>query len=1160
MSTARRWKTPRVPVCSRSTHMPLHLHISNEAERLADILGSCIAASPPADPFTPATICVGSRGMERWLRNRLAQGVVGIAMHLEFPFPKQALGTIFVGEDAKGAAAADARWAPDSLAWSVLSALPALVEDASGSSEFLALRRWLRARGVEAPAEELLVTQDRWALAREIADVLDKAALFRPDWIEAWESGRVPAGPPVWQGTLWRALRTLVPGSPLPLRLGATAPLPGDPLHIFAVSSMPPLYLRALTRASAVRDVHLYSLVPTPEYVGEDATRQGLRARTRRGDDVSAAFEGQSPMLTALGRVAIDAQIVALDLDLDPGEGDFVEPGCAHLGAEDCCALHTLQRDVFRRAALTGILEDRDGRRLRADDDSLQFHDTHGPTRQVEAARDALLDLFARHPRLQPRHVLIMTPDLETYAPLVKSVFQQGHTTFHQKDGWGAVGAPKIPTAIADLGVRGLNPLAEALVRLLELVEGRLTVTRLVDFAALDPVRRKFALTDDDLALLRGWLSTAGARWGADATERARHLNPEQREYTLAFALDRLALGATLADDGESDPFGVAPFDEMEGGSVSVFGKLAEMCARVDHWRSVLGAAGGGRPSGGRPARALSEWLGLMRSALDDVAQPANAAGFLRAEIEDHLDALTREAAPFDPDVRIDAVRALLDGRFDLPRSGDRPSTGAVTVCAMQPMRSVPFKVILLLGMDDGAFPRTPVGRGFDATLATRRVGDRDVREEDRNLLLETILSARSHLLIFFTGRDRQSNEKRAPAVPVGELLDLCDMTFSNPFLEGAGRQPRHALTRVHAVQPFSASGFELAGTWPAAPRPPRFDTRARDAAVALGSARETWGGIGLDCSSRTPPPSDLRLSELLMWLRKPVPQFMRKRLGVYYAEPAELLEDRELLDLDGLARWVLDDRLVKAWLRGDTDLSETEARLRARAQLPPGDPGATAFADARQRVLAAAQPIAHARRSIVPLMVAVEGVRITGEAALAANEADSRISVYALGPGAARKPEKLLRAWIGALAYAVHAGRRDVEGLALGEDGEVRLHLPSDPPAALTACIDLWRQAWSRIVPLAERTSFAYATALAAGTGVPEQEAVDKALVAAGRAWRGTMDIPGEESQPELKAAFPEPIYEGERVVADGEADAPPSFDALARQLWFPILEAGAK
>ncbi len=1094
--------------------------------------------------------------MERWLRNRLAQGALGVAMNLEFPFPRQALGEVYSGADPTESVAVDARWEPSSLVWSVLSVLPALLSAPSTCSEFLALRTWLDGRQGDAPPDDALVTHDRWGLAREIAAVLDKACLYRPDWVHAWERGLSPDGPPAWQGTLWRALREGVPGTPVSLRLALASPRKGAPLHVFAVSSMPPLYSAALRRAALVREVHLYSLVPSPEYLGDDATRAGLRARAREGEDVTESLGGQSPMLTALGRVAIDNQIVALDLDLDPGEGDFVTPGCTE-GADGCCALHTLQFDVLRRAPLAQLLEERPQRSLREGDHSVQFHDTHGATRQVEAAREALLGLFARHPRLQPRHVLVLTPDLETFAPLVKSVFQQGHATFHQKDGWGAAGGPRIPTAIADLGVRALNPLAEALLRLVELVEGRLTVTRLVDFAALDPVRRKFGLTDGDLALLRARLAAAGARWGADEQDRARHQNPEQREYTLAFALDRLALGATLADDGCSDPFGVAPFDEVEGADVAMFGKFAEMCARVEHWRMELGSPAG------RPTRVLSRWLQLARAALDEVAQPADAAGFLRAEIEDHLDALAAEAAPHDPLVRIDAVRALLDGRFESPRSGDRPSTGAVTVCAMQPMRSVPFEVIVLLGMDDGAFPRSPVGRGFDATLSARRAGDRDMREEDRNLLLETILSARSHLLIFFTGRDRQSNEKRAPAVPIGELLDLCDMTFSNPFPEDDGRfrpdgkrrQVRHALTRVHAVQPFSASGFEPAASWPAAPHIPRFDTRARDAAVALGQARVTWQGVGFDVSSRASPPGELLLSDLLMWLRKPVRQFMRKRLGVYQAEPGDVLEDREALSLDGLESWMLEDRLVRAWLAGDVTLVGAEAHLRARGQLPPGRPGATAFATARHSVLLAAQAIADADRSTAHIAVTIEGVRITGEVALASLPAGGPRSVYALGPGPARKAEKLLRAWIGMLAYAVQTGSVDVEGLALGEtDGRsapIPLRLPDDPLGALATCVRIWRRAWSQIIPLAEKTSFDYADVLAGAPEGPERDALlPAALAAAASAWRGWNDVPGEGSQPELTTAFRGPIYEA-MPAATGT-----TFDDLARELWLPILE----
>lgn len=1124
--------------------MPLYQHTSNRAELLADALGRALLASPPEDAFQPVSVCVGSRGMERWLRNRLALGPSGIAMNLAFPFPKDSLAELFPpGPTHPGV---DRRWAPAALAWAVLATLPAALSESA--VDLAPIAAWLDSpRRVGAPVPTSWVTRDRWSLALELAAVIDKAALFRPNWTAAWERGLTPDGPPAWQGVLWRALRAAIPGDPLPLRLRSSAPVPGATLHVFAVSSMPPLFMEALVNASACREVHVYSLVATAEHTGADATGTTLRARSRRGEDITAQLAGQSPLLTAFGRVAFDAQVIALAHDLDPADGEFVAPRCE--GAiPGCCALHTLQADVLDRLSRDEIVALQPSRQLREDDDSLQFHDTHGPTRQVEACREALLDLFARHPGLQPRHVLVMTPDLATYAPMVSSVFGQGYVTHHLADGWGDVGAPRIPVSIADLGIRALNPLADTLLRVLALVQGRLTATALADLAALDPVRRRFSLTDDELVRVRGWLLDAGARWGADEAERVQHQNPAQREGTLAFALDRLALGVALADDGGDDPFGVAPYDELEGDGVITFGKLSELCRRLEHWRRTLGE---------QRARPLSRWLALVREATDGLGQPAASATFLRAELEEQLQALEDEAAPLDPVVQLDALEAMLTGRFDRPRSGDRPATGAVTVCAMQPMRSVPFRVIVLLGLDDGAFPRKPTGRGFDATLLTRHAGDQDPREEDRNLLLETLLSARSHLLVFYTGRDRRTNERRAPAVPIGELLDACDLSFCSPFPaddgarqpDGARRVARHALTRMHAVQPFSASGFRPGAGWPDDRSGPRFDLRARRAAVALGLPRTPWSGIG-----RPPPaaraPTDVTIADLVVWLRKPIQQYLRKRLGLYPSRGEQELQDRETIDLDALQSWALDDRMVRAWVRGELtagdDSSRLQARFLARGWLPPGEPGAAAFLNARANVLAAAGPIDGCALSQVHVSTRIDGVEVSGDVSVA--DRDGECTIFALGPGDADKPEKLLRAWVSALVW--ESARPDSEAgtCTLGQSGGsgtiVNLAAPADPAGVLRKLVGTWRRAWSEPIRLAERTSLAYARAMRAG---------EDPLRRAREAWLGGFDRPGEAEDPEIQGMFPQPIYEAPEDA--GAVD--PEFHALASDLWLPILEA---
>lgn len=56
---------------------------------------------------------------------------------------------------------------------------------------------------------------------------------------------------------------------------------------------------------------------------------------------------------------------------------------------------------------------------------------------------------------------------------------------------------------------------------LLDLADGRLRASSLVDLAARSPVRRRFRFTDDDLELITDWVGRAGVRWGLDGDARS---------------------------------------------------------------------------------------------------------------------------------------------------------------------------------------------------------------------------------------------------------------------------------------------------------------------------------------------------------------------------------------------------------------------------------------------------------------------------------------------------------------------------------------------------------------------------------------------------------------------------------------------------------------
>ncbi len=223
--------------------------------------------------------------------------------------------------------------------------------------------------------------------------------------------------------------------------------------------------------------------------------------------------------------------------------------------------------------------------------------------------------------------------------------------------------------------------------------------------------------------------------------------------------------------------------------------------------------------------------------------------------------------------------------------------TGHLTICTLVPMRSVPHRVVCLLGLDDGAFPRVSERDGDDLILADPYVGDRDPRSEDRQLLLDALLAATDTLLITYSGRDERTNLERPPAVPVGELLDVVDRTV---------RTSDGSAARAHiVVQPPA----------PALRRPQLHGWRTR--------ARKAWSfdpvnleGAKASVTRREPrrpflpgplPDADtamVELDDLDRFLRHPVRAFLRQRLGIRLGLDIADIDDALPVDLDGLERW----------------------------------------------------------------------------------------------------------------------------------------------------------------------------------------------------------------------------------------------------------------
>ena len=279
-------------------------------------------------------------------------------------------------------------------------------------------------------------------------------------------------------------------------------------------------------------------------------------------------------------------------------------------------------------------------------------------------------------------------------------------------------------------------------------------------------------------------------------------------------------------------------------------------------------------------------------------------------------------------------MRALL-----LSRLGGRPTranfrTGTLTVCTMVPMRSVPHRVVCLVGLDDGVFPRVGSVDGDDALSRRPRTGERDLRSEDRQLLLDALLAAEETLVVTYTGANEQSGQARPPAVPLGEILDSLDRTTAAPV--------REQVLVEHPLQPYDARNLTPGSL--GTPRPFSFDAAALAGASAAAGVRRPATPF-LDAPLAARATEDVSLADLKAFFAHPVRAFLRHRLDVSTPLAAEEVHDAIPIDLDALELWGVGDRLLREVMAGQ-DPTRVMTAEQLRGTLPPGGLGLRALTD----------------------------------------------------------------------------------------------------------------------------------------------------------------------------------------------------------------------
>lgn len=1112
----------------------MKVYRSNRVEALLDALTE-VLREPAAGPLRPEPVMVHSRAMAVWLSMRLCErfdGWVGGA----FPFPRRFVHELFtavLGERANGAEGFERK----RLLWSVLAALPELV----ATPPFEELRRYV----ADDPRG-----QARFQLAQRIAETLDRYVVYRPRMVLGWDDGEEDH----WQARLWRTI-VARQGADHPPSLARdvfrrleAGDYDRDALPprvcVFGVSTLPPFYVQVLGALSRHVPVHLFALSPSQEFWAElRSGRQALRAlRDVLHDPPEASHpllplaDQGNPLLASFGAVGRDFQLV-LEREVDYEEADpplYREPPTrTMLGQVQSDVLHLRHRGSEHR-------DEHDPSRtppprlVEPDDRSITFHACHSPMREVEVLHDQLLDLLsgAGNHGIAPHQVVVLMTDVETYAPLVEAVFERDH-----REG------SYIPYCIADRSVRAESPTIEAFHRLLGLVGSRITVSEILDLLAVEAVHTHFDISAEDLDVITEWVGASGVRWGVDGQHRSEHGQPRYEQNTWRFGLQRLLLGYGLPGGNRQTFAGVLPYDEIEGQDAELLGKLAELCERLFAHLAQLD-----RP---RTPRA---WQEALTALADDMLSTAGLAAWEHQQLRRALEGLVTdaEAAGFDGTLPMESMRALVEERLEEERPAERFLAGGVTFCAMLPMRTIPFQVVCLLGMSDGAFPRAGRTVGFDLMAQRPRPGDRSRRADDRYLFLEALLAARQRVIITYVGQSIQDNTDLPPSVAVSELLDVLDEGFV--AREGSLRQQ---LVLRHPMQPFSPRYFGA----DADPRLWSYAVAYEDGARALHGGRRGKPRIELFDDVLPPPEAEeqarpLELDRLVRFFQQPAAELLKRRLGINLGEWVRDRSDREPMELDQLEQWKAGTEILEHRLDELPALRSREL-LRAMGLLPLGAAGDSLY----EAIALDTDPIAAVARRLrvgsrlpnLALDLSLPTLRLVGQLDRRWQAAMVRAQ-YGLV-----RAKHLLDAWIRHLALcALHPDDQAARTVLVGRPERpggarvCRLQSVSDADQRLDELARLYVAGQQRPLLLFPRASLAYVLALR------EHKDEGEARMAARAEWAGRTF--GESEDPHLARIFGDrdPLAEGFSLL-DPQDHTPMlggDFAALSRRVFDPLLD----
>ncbi|MCK9606454.1 MAG: exodeoxyribonuclease V subunit gamma [Methylomonas sp.] len=1068
---------------------------SNQLEALRDVVEHWLRQHPLA-PLENEVLLVQSNGMGQWLKQSLAQNnALGIAAAMHIQLPSLFIWSVYravLGQQIPK----QQPLAKAPLSWRLYRLLPALIS----RTGFESLAHFL---------QHDFNSRKRFQLAEQLADLFDQYQVYRSDWIVDWAAGqdtfrdahgeaRPLPDRQIWQSQLWRAILEDLGSdyNPFASRASVHAQFmanvdtlrqrpAGIPrrIVIFGLSSLPQQSLEVLAKLGRFCQVVLFvhnpcqhywaDIIEDKELLKAQRKRQTYKAGMAAGLNPELLHLHANPLLAAWGKQGRDYIRLLDHFDETQAYADWHWP-------DHKIDLFKDYGDDGRRSILQRLqqsildLEPIPEQPLLLDkpDQSLAFHIAHSRQREVEILHDQLLARFDAAQLageiLYPRDIIVMVPDINQYAPHIRAVFGQVQ----------AEDPRHIPFSLADQQQRGENPLLVAVETLLNLPESRFNVSEFLGLLEVPALRLRFDIDETAIPKLHQWLEQAGIRWGLNAEQRARtvEMPADFAANTWQFGLRRMLLGYAV---GAGDAFnGIEPYPEIGGLDAQWLGHLCHILDTLERYAGSLGHE-----------QNADAWLQALSQLLADFFVADNqrdrkTLDTLRLALGNWHQACLQGGCGANDLLPLNVVREAWLAAVDEPNLQQRFLSGRVNFCTLMPMRAIPFRVICLLGMNDGDYPRNQYPHGFDLMnqRGQYRPGDRSRRQDDQYLFLEALLSARQQLYISWIGRSIRDNSERPPSVLIAQLRDFLQQSFGL----ADGQKLLETLTLEHPLQPFSPDYIK-------SNRDPRLFSYARE----WFQPSPDEATVATDETASEEISYTLNLEALARFLRAPVKTYCQHSLKFSFDSEDVTSEDNEPFGFDRLQAHIHGKELLQdLQSRQPVDLDgfyqQQMTALSAKGALPLGGFAQTTFAGIanpadrawhQYRMLLEQWPQEIPPRHIELSFVIADHINVqlsAGLNQLRRADADDPCALLSLTAQTLLKKDliqyhNLILPWLRHLAAC--ADGLSVHSFIAAADSIITIQpLPqADAISHLQTLLESWRQGMRAPLPVACRTAFAW-------------------------------------------------------------------------------------